>query len=292
MQSKKISVVILTYNSEKDIMDCLASVLRYNDIGDALEIIVVDNNSPQCDEMFSKIETTFGECIVLIKNQENKGYGQGNNVGILASTAPYILIMNPDVRLTQPIFATVCRAFDGDANVVMYGMRQMLENKKGCSISWTLISNAYIRFFLGAICNRYDIYISRFMYIAGACFFLRKDTFEKVGLFDEHIFMYGEEDDIHRRLLSIPHARFIYSKKLSYLHLIDSRQLSLDYLKKRFSSTIYLYQKNGVDANIAINRELLMTKMNLFLHSTIRKSDINGITVLKNWVMELKRMLT
>ena len=242
--------------------------------------------------MFSKIEMTFGGKVVLIKNKENKGYGQGNNVGIMAATAPYVMIMNPDVRLTQSIFATVCSVFDGDANVVMYGMRQMLENKKGCSISWTLISNAYIRFLLSAICNRYDIYISKFMYFAGACFFLRKDTFEKVGLFDENIFMYGEEDDIHRRLLTIPHARFIYNKKLCYLHLIDSRQLSLDYLRKRFSSTIYLYQKNGVDANKAIKRELLITKMNLYIHSIIRKTDINEITVLKNWMMELKRMLT
>ena len=42
---KRVSVIIVTYNSEKHIYDCLSSIYRYNDIGDLLEVIIVDNNS-------------------------------------------------------------------------------------------------------------------------------------------------------------------------------------------------------------------------------------------------------
>ena len=43
---KRLSIIIVTYNSEKDIYDCLDSIKQYSDINaEELEIIVVDNNS-------------------------------------------------------------------------------------------------------------------------------------------------------------------------------------------------------------------------------------------------------
>ena len=47
MHTPKLSVVILTYNSEKDIDACLQSIYKCNDLGDDLEVIVVDNNSDE-----------------------------------------------------------------------------------------------------------------------------------------------------------------------------------------------------------------------------------------------------
>lgn len=44
MMHKRVSVIIVTYNSEKHIYDCLSSIYRYNDIGDLLEVIIVDNS--------------------------------------------------------------------------------------------------------------------------------------------------------------------------------------------------------------------------------------------------------
>lgn len=40
MMHKRVSVIIVTYNSEKHIYDCLSSIYRYNDIGDLLEVII------------------------------------------------------------------------------------------------------------------------------------------------------------------------------------------------------------------------------------------------------------
>ena len=49
IMQKKISIVIVTYNSDNHISDCLESIFKYNDIGDALEIIIVDNMSKNTD---------------------------------------------------------------------------------------------------------------------------------------------------------------------------------------------------------------------------------------------------
>ena len=115
---KKITIVILTYNSEKDIFDCLQTVYQYNDIGDDLEVIVVDNNSLGVDKMFSNIAQIYPN-VILVKNSTNAGYGAGNNVGIKIASAPIVMIMNPDVRLLEPIFSSALNSFQ-DNSVVLY----------------------------------------------------------------------------------------------------------------------------------------------------------------------------
>ena len=69
---KKVSIVIVTYRSEKDIYDCLASLFKWADISrEYLEVIVVDNNSPEVERMFCGIRERYGDEIILINNSKN-----------------------------------------------------------------------------------------------------------------------------------------------------------------------------------------------------------------------------
>ena len=98
---KRVSLIIVTHNSEKDIFDCVDSVKQYADVPQGeMELVIVDNNSHNPEPMFQRIEEIWGDGVIFIKNTRNEGYGQGNNMGIQASTAPVILIMNPDVKET------------------------------------------------------------------------------------------------------------------------------------------------------------------------------------------------
>ena len=75
---KRLSVIIVTYNSEHDIYDCLASIRKHQDLQpEELEIIIVDNNSRDTDCMFAKLRELYGNDIVLVKNTHNGGYGHG-----------------------------------------------------------------------------------------------------------------------------------------------------------------------------------------------------------------------
>lgn len=68
---KKVSIVIVTYRSEKDIYDCLASLFKWADISrEYLEVIVVDNNSPEVERMFCGIRERYGDEIILINNSK------------------------------------------------------------------------------------------------------------------------------------------------------------------------------------------------------------------------------
>ena len=52
---KRLSIIIVTYKSEHDIYDCLQSVWQFCDIPkEELEVIIVDN-SPECEPMFTNL---------------------------------------------------------------------------------------------------------------------------------------------------------------------------------------------------------------------------------------------
>lgn len=265
---KLLSVIIVTYNSEKHIYDCLEAINKYNDIGDSLEIIIVDNCSNYVDELETSINNIYGDDITFIRNTKNGGYGQGNNIGIKASSAPYVLIMNPDVRLIEPIFKKCVDYMDSNINCALYGMHQIIPQiGSGRSFSLTYRKTSYVNIFIYSILRRLDIYIQDLMFIQGSCFFLRKSQFEYIGYFDENIFMYAEEDDIHDRLRD---KRFSihYDKHINYFHLhkpelLDTDKL-LDFSQKDFNSKVYLSCRDGFSKKYTCDLLMVSARFNLF----------------------------
>ena len=248
---KRLSVIIVTYQSEHDIYDCLQSVWQHCDLPkEDLEVIVVDN-SPESDGMFSQLRQLYGQDIILIHNTHNGGYGQGNNVGISQAKAPVVLIMNPDVRLVEPVFKTAVEAFENDTALCMYGMKQMLSDsvKSPLSFDCSRRMNGYLIPFISAAANKLDCYLKHFMWLQGSCFFIKKEKIEQVGLFDEELFLYGEEDDIQWRLKKKFGPHFEYNKKLHYLHLTLERPVSLATEKKMIDSIVLSNQKKGFTAH-------------------------------------------
>lgn len=265
----KVSVIIVTYNSEAHIYSCLESLFKFNDIGDDLEVIVVDNCSKEFEIMNNKLISLYGNRLTIIRNDKNGGYGQGNNVGIRASHAPIIMIMNPDVRLSMPVFNVVHDKFCKDSKVVMYGMTQRDEHGNlGCSMWWVNNGMPYISEILRFILCNNNIYVPKYMYISGACFFIRKETFEEIGLFDENIFMYCEEDDIHGRLMKKKGARIVYDKQLEYIHLhppvSDYGSQGFEWKKRSLESLIYLNQREGVCERDTVARVIKQANVSIW----------------------------
>jgi len=292
---KRLSIIIVTYNSEKDIYDCVLSIIKYADIPlSELELIIVDNNSRDTDTMFTKLKELYNENIILIKNTHNGGYGQGNNVGIQHATAPVILIMNPDVRLIEPIFRTSIEAFGKDKKLCLYGMKQMLTPTAASSSSFicTYMMNGYINTIITGLCNRLDLYISRYMHFSGSCFYIRKSMFEDIGLFDESIFMYGEEDDIHYRLRKAGYKTMVYNSKLHYIHLVKDRKPDLAYELKLVDVAIRQNEKKGYPAYKTVKNRLRNAKL-LFFREYIRiimgKKEKELLIMLKEYIAHLKQ---
>ena len=111
----RLSVIIVTYNCFDLLKKCLESVCRFNDIGDELEVIVVDNGE---DGSFEKIAAEPGLERVRAFKHENTGYGAGNNAGANMSSGDVLLFLNPDTEIIEPVFRFALEKFDDDGNVL------------------------------------------------------------------------------------------------------------------------------------------------------------------------------
>lgn len=293
---KTVSIIIVTYNSEKDIYDCVEAIAQHSDIPlEEIELIVVDNNSKQTDAMFARLAEMW-DGIILIKNTQNGGYGQGNNIGIMQATAPIIMIMNPDVRLYEPVFQPVIETFTQNDRVTMYGMKQMLTPQLQSLNSINSINtvNGYMSTFLSGVCNRFDFFFPSVMYLNGACFFIRKSMFEQIGCFDESIFMYGEENDIHFRMGKKFGNNIVYNSKLHYLHLTMERKTSVASEDKILRSLILSNQKNGYPPQLTIRNKIQNLNF-LMMKERISKffgsaSASERIAVYQEYKQKLKEM--
>lgn len=246
---KNLSIIILTYNSENDIYDCLKSVCQYNDIGEKLEIIVVDNQSKDFATMQKNIESHYPD-VIITQNTHNGGYGQGNNVGILMAQAPIIAIMNPDVRLTKPVFKEMLKSFE-DEDVVMCGGKQLTADGK---LNWSFAFDydvwGPLRIILRNLYKRVDKYDYRYMHLSGAFFMVRKKEFEDIGMFDESIFMYGEECDIHLRFRKMyPSKKMLFMPHITYLHLSREREFSAKRYQNTINADLYVCRKHKLSTS-------------------------------------------
>lgn len=91
-----LSIVIVTYNSEQTIADCIKSVLE-SVSKTKYEIIISDNSSN--DRTKKEIEKIKKENILYLKNEDNLGFSKANNRGIHKSKGKYLLFLNPDTKV-------------------------------------------------------------------------------------------------------------------------------------------------------------------------------------------------
>lgn len=240
---KKISIIIVTYNSLKYIYDCLEAIYRYNDIGEGLEVIVVDNSSDQCDEMFDGIKRDYSDKVKLIRSGKNGGYGYGNNIGITRSSADKVIVMNPDVRLVTPIISKICSYLDC-SEVGMIGVDYVDGScpyyfKRGHT---SLFKNLFFKFFI-----KRRKYNAQEMFMSGSFLAFDKRAFINAGMFDENLFMFSEEADITNRLLKKGY-QVLWCPDIKVRHLAHGRDFSAELNRIRLESGCYYEKKYGVDS--------------------------------------------
>lgn len=91
-----ISVIIVTWNSAGEIVNCIKSVIGALQGFDS-ELIVVDNNSG--DDSLALVNKINFPQLNTVKNPENLGYTKAINQGIKISKGKYVLLLNPDTVL-------------------------------------------------------------------------------------------------------------------------------------------------------------------------------------------------
>lgn len=209
-----ISIVIVTYNSSEKISKLLRSIDIQNNVGN-IEIIIVDNNSPDLKSLRKKIDDfKVSNKLLSIRTKyqkSNDGFGASCNYGGSLSTYPNILFINPDTQLFENALFTllvhlrkngadICggKCIHADSDEIHRTVFR-LPNIRTMLFEYTNLGKLFKQsgtFYLNQniICE--DIAVDG---VGGAYMLFRKSSFNKICGFDSNIFMYLEDVDICNR---------------------------------------------------------------------------------------------
>ncbi|MCI9608539.1 MAG: glycosyltransferase [Muribaculaceae bacterium] len=242
MDNKDLTVIIVTYNSSALIYDCLKSIERYNDIGSRLEIIVSDNASTDFNDLESNIAASGVEC-TIVRNNRNGGYGYGNNRGTERARADTLLLMNPDVRLCMPVFKHGLHEIS-KRGLALLGMEEYEDERMRRKHSFLPRRMNLRNLMVYRLAKCINYFSPAFFYIHGACFFVRKKILTDIGGFDENLFLYGEELDIHTRLMG-KGGEIALSHNIGFVHPLHNRRFNGSENEIGLKSQLYLCDKYG-----------------------------------------------
>ena len=168
MESKELTVVIVTFKSDEKITNCLKS------ISTNIPVIVVENSDNK--DFKKKIEniSTNINCILV---GDNYGYSIANNIGLKSVKTKYALILNPDTIL------------DKDA------IKNFFITKEQVKDFWLIgpANNQIVNF------NENDSNLKEVNNLKGFAIFLNLSKFNQ-DYFDENFFLFFEEIDLCRRV--------------------------------------------------------------------------------------------
>ena len=95
----KVSVIVVTYNSEQYIQACIESIVRHGTYP-ALEIVCVDNGSVDKTVPLLNTRAASEPRIRVIALDSNLGFAAANNVGVRACNGNFIVLLNADTVVT------------------------------------------------------------------------------------------------------------------------------------------------------------------------------------------------
>lgn len=113
MNNPTFSIIIPTYNEEKDIRRTLEALVELE--WEKKEIIVVDDSTDRTPLIVKEFET---QGVKLVKPEVRKGRCEARNIGIRISTGDVLVILNADVLLPRTFLKDIARYYEMDYDCV------------------------------------------------------------------------------------------------------------------------------------------------------------------------------
>lgn len=229
----KIGIITVDYNNHKDTLDLINSAKNLQKGGAEIRWFIVDNAS----------SSYLGKVLPEKKNIEilqagtNLGFSGGYNYGIkyaLCWGSHFLLIINNDTLITDPqLVIKLIAAFKKkrDAGIVSpkilfapgyeYHRERYLPKElgkviwwAGGSIDWDNVQTVHRGIDL-VDQGQYN-QLEKTQTVSGCCMMVKREVFEKVGLFDEKLFAYFEDTDFVLRAKKAGFESYLQGR--AYLH--------------------------------------------------------------------------
>lgn len=176
-----VDISAVLHNNGRWLDSFTDSILHLDYPLDRLRVILADNGSTDAtpQQMQSAVERLRAGGIEAVgQRQNNVGFGAGHNAALARGSAPYCLVTNVDLTFTNDALRNVVALAAADPKAAAWELRQKpYEHPKYYDpITWETNWNSH------------------------ACVLLRRDAFERLGGYDDNLFMYGEDVELSYRL--------------------------------------------------------------------------------------------
>lgn len=257
----ELSVIIVNYMKYEMTQKCIDSFMKYVQ-NLKYEIIVLDNCSP--NNSFEALSESYQEieCIRVVKNEINNGFGAGNNLAVSYANSDYILFLNPDVILLDDSVCSMLEVLEkqNDIGVIgaqllnsdyslQYSCRRFLSFREFVLARTPLkkiISNTKVM----ELNNKYlmrdmDHEIEQDVdWLMGSCLLVRKSEFLEIDGFSKEYFMYFEDVDLcYKYHLNNQRVYYYPNCKMIHLHEQESVKKINKLTFKHLESMFKFYKK-------------------------------------------------
>ncbi len=215
MEKKELAIIILNYNNYLLTENLINNLKSHNIVA---EIVIVDNKSP--NNSYAELSELYKSenDIHVITTEKNLGYSGGNNFGInyiceKNSDINYIAILNPDIEIiSDNIFDNLTSVLNKDDKLAAITALTLLNdvyefpNSSCFKYNNSLKVNMQNLFlFKNFVNDRYKSLECKdnlaYVYKVQGCFFvIKKEIFYELGLFDDRVFLYFEEEILAKKI--------------------------------------------------------------------------------------------
>ncbi|MFL2120881.1 glycosyltransferase family 2 protein [Marinilactibacillus psychrotolerans] len=202
-----ISCVILNYNDADKTISLIEEIIDYSTLD---HIIIIDNLST--DDSFERLKKYESEKIIVISSDKNGGYGYGNNIGIRQAydsyQSDYTIVANPDVHFSEKNVEAMAKQLTNKEYCIVSPRALKPNGKNQRLIAWRLqglldytlsASMIYLKFFSNKYYD-YSFFKSKEKaevdVVPGSLLMVNTEYMIKYGMYDEGIFLYGEEETL------------------------------------------------------------------------------------------------
>lgn len=291
-QNITISVIIVNYHVKKELLACIASI-KATTPKVSYEVIVVDNDETK--DLANDLLKQFPDVVYVPSS--NKGYGQGNNVGVKKAKGKYLFFLNPDTQLLtncldllttflnkhKDVGIVAPLLYDKKKNIFpLQGTRELTPLRALFSLSF--ISKLFPH---NPVLKEYwmaDWDITKHKEVSvvpGTAFVIRREIFKKLNGFDEKFFLFFEEFDLCKRVKE--QWKIIMYPKAKVLHHWGASTKERKDIEKVFTeSRFYYFRKNyGIlpalctEAILRFNKFMLFVALLAVLGTFLRLTDID-----------------
>jgi len=272
MNKFDLSIIIVSYNTKKITIDCLNSIINsLKDSSLKYEIIVVDNGSkddsvPAIKKLKSKIKNQNVN-ISIIENKTNIGFGKANNKAAKNANSDYLLFLNSDIIVLNSAIEKLYNFYKQNEKTFNFLGGKLLNKDKtpqpSCGPMYNLpiiFAHLFLRGDYWGLTRYSPNKLKEVDWISGACFLTKKKYFEKLGGFDEKIFMYMEEIDLFYRAKKQGLKIFFYPEA-QFIHLGSASSGGRTYpIIQVYRGLIYFYKKHHSQLSIFLLKIMLKLK--------------------------------